>query len=242
MAGFFDPKTRRYTAVPLSASDTLLGGYRAATKRKAFFSFHYDDIMRVNNVRNAWKITHPDSALKRSFQDSSLWETRKLEGPEAIKRLIREGVEYTSAICVLIGTGTWQRQWVKYEIARSVIDGRGLLAVHINGINHHQRQTPDPLGYNPLHLIGVGKSQSGQFHLWEKRQIVNPYPLGQLEWQWHRYEDYISEVPLPPYLMEPSVGYVMPLSSGAAEYNFALQDGHKNIGAWIDRAAQSVGR
>ena len=58
-------------------------------KRKAFFSFHYDDIMRVNVVRNAWKIDHPDNALMRSFQDSSLWESRKLEGDDAVKRLIR---------------------------------------------------------------------------------------------------------------------------------------------------------
>ena len=35
--------------------------FAAAIKRKVFFSFHYDDIMRVNNVRNAWKIDHPDT-------------------------------------------------------------------------------------------------------------------------------------------------------------------------------------
>jgi hypothetical protein len=29
-------------------------------KRRAYFAFHYEDIMRVNNVRNAWKIDHPD--------------------------------------------------------------------------------------------------------------------------------------------------------------------------------------
>jgi hypothetical protein len=37
------------------------------TKRKAFFSFHYDDIMRVNVVRNAWKIDHPDALLAREI-------------------------------------------------------------------------------------------------------------------------------------------------------------------------------
>src|SRR5215510_10675029 len=104
MAGLFDPKSRRYTMPPLSSFRTLAGGYNAAIKRKAYFAFHYDDIMRVNNVRNAWKITHPDSPTNRSFQDSSLWESNKLEGEEAIKRLIREGVEYTSAVCVLIGS------------------------------------------------------------------------------------------------------------------------------------------
>src|SRR5580693_5388677 len=92
-----------------------------AVKRKAYFAFHFDDIMRVNNVRNAWKITHPDAAIHRSFYDSSLWESKKSEGDEAIKRLIREGVEYASAVCVLVGTETWSRRWVKYEMARSVI-------------------------------------------------------------------------------------------------------------------------
>jgi hypothetical protein len=58
------------------------------TKRKAFFSFHFDDIMRVNNVRNAWKITHPESPSNRSFYDSSLWESRKLAGAESIKQVI----------------------------------------------------------------------------------------------------------------------------------------------------------
>src|ERR1043166_5414848 len=93
------------------------------TKRKVYFAFHYADIMRVNNVRNVWKIDHPDSLLNRSFYDSSLWESKKLEGDEAVKNLIRTGVGYTSVVCVLIGTETWNRRWVRYEIARSVIDG-----------------------------------------------------------------------------------------------------------------------
>jgi hypothetical protein len=235
MAGLFDPKTRRYATTPLSSFGTFAGGYRAAIKRKAFFSFHYDDIMRVNNVRNAWKITHPDIPTMRSFQDSSLWESKKLEGPEAIKRLIREGVEYTSAVCVLIGTETWQRRWVKYEIACSVIDGRGLLAVHINGLNHIERQRPDLLGFNPLRILGVGKASSGKFYLYENHQL-----LGGPDWR--LYQDYTWEVSLPAYLREPPVGWVRPLSAGTAEYNYATGDGHKNIGAWIDHAAQRAGR
>jgi hypothetical protein len=78
---------------------------------RPFFSFDYDDVMRVNNVRQAWKIDHPDNALMRSFYDSSLWESRKAEGDDAVKRLIRDGVQYTSAICVLVGTNTWSRRW-----------------------------------------------------------------------------------------------------------------------------------
>jgi hypothetical protein len=85
------------------------GNLAPPVKRKAFFSFHFDDVMRVNVVRNAWKIGHPDSVLMRSFYDSSLWESKKLEGDDAVKRLIREGVCYTSAVCVLVGSDTWWR-------------------------------------------------------------------------------------------------------------------------------------
>ena len=128
MAGVNDP-FNPFPSYPSSLREMLEAAAKPQ-KRKAYFAFHFTDIMRVNNVRNAWKIDHPDAAGMRSFYDSSLWESRKLEGPESVKRLIREGVEYTSAVCVLVGSETWSRQWVRYEIARAVIDDRGLLAVH----------------------------------------------------------------------------------------------------------------
>lgn len=205
-------------------------------KRKVFFSFHFADIMRVNNVRNAWKIDHPDAPNARSFYDSSLWESRKLEGDEALKRLIREGQEYTSAVCVLIGTDTWSREWVLYEIARSVIDNRGLLGVHINGINHHQRLRPDPLGASPFAVLGIEKYQPNALSI----------PLYYLSIRtssgWQRYAKHTTSVALPRYLADPSPGYVMPLSTAVPVYDFVAGNGHKNIGAWVDAAAQAVGR
>jgi antiphage defense system Thoeris ThsB-like protein len=214
------------------------------TKRKAYFAFHYDDIMRVNNVRNAWKIDHPESVFARSFYDSSLWESKKLEGDEAVKTLIRTGVQYTSAVCVLIGADTWSRRWVKYEIARAGVDGRGLLAVHINGLNHHKRKTPDPLGLNPLSLLGIYSHSNRQYYLYEKKLVPLNWLTGQRqwEWQWKSYTDYTFPVKLPPYLSSPSVGYIMPLSSGTRKYDFATDQGHRNIGKWIHDAAISVGR
>jgi MTH538 TIR-like domain (DUF1863) len=226
--------------------DLYSNALKAPTKRKAFFSFHYDDIMRVNNVRNAWKINHPNSDDMRGFYDGSLWESRKAEGDEAIKTLIREGVQYTSAVCVLVGTETWTRRWVKYEIARSVIDERGLLAVHINNLNHHQRQRRDACGRNPLHYLGVCKSTNGQLHLCENVYVnTNGLPVlghSQWHWQWQWYADYTLPVPLPRYLRPPNVNEVIPLSAGAGEYDYVTGYGHQNIGAWIDQAAQAVGR
>jgi hypothetical protein len=201
--------------------------------------------MRVNVVRNAWKITHPDNALMRSFYDSSLWESRKLEGDDAVKRLIREGVEYTSAVCVLIGTDTWLRRWVRYEIARAIIDGRGLLGVHLNSIRHHHTQTPHTRGYNPFEFLAVGKEQAAvlstpRYYLYEKQAMPNG--VGGYGWVWNRYSDFTSSVTLPPWLADPVPGYVTPLSQNATVYDYIADDGHRNIGSWIDKAAQGAGR
>jgi hypothetical protein len=216
----------------------------AVVKRKAFFSFHFDDVMRVNVVRNAWKITHPDNALMRSFYDSSLWDAKKLEGDDAVKRVIREGVSYTSAVCVLVGSETWLRRWVKYEIARAIIDERGLLAVHLNSIRHHKTLTPHTRGPNPLEFMAVGKVQDGalspaRHYLFER--IATPGPSG-YQWAWQRYQDYTDAVKLPKWLAEPAPAYVTPLSNNANTYDYIADNGHRNIGAWRDLAAQRAGR
>jgi Thoeris protein ThsB, TIR-like domain len=214
-------------------------------KRKAFFSFHFDDVMRVNVVRNAWKITHPDSAQLRSFYDSSLWESRKLQGDDALKKLVRTGVNYTSAVCVLTGTDTWSRRWVRYEIARAIIDDRGLLSVHLNSIRHHQTRTPHTRGYNPLDFMAIGKVQTTPFsetryYLFAK--IAVPDGFGNYRCEWHRYVDYTDPIKRPGWIADPAAGHVTPLSNNADEYDYVAEEGHKNIGAWIDLAAKRAGR
>jgi len=227
-------------------SSTLLGSLTAPVKRKAFFSFNFDDVIRVNVVRNAWKITHPDNAMMRSFYDSSLWESKKLEGDPAVKKLIRDGVCYTSAVCVLVGSETWQRRWVKYEIARAIVDERGLLAVHLNSIRHHQTLTTHTRGYNPLSILGVGKVQDGflnpaRYYLFENTRVFSP-ATGQYVYAWRRYTDYTDPVKKPRWLNDCAPGQVVLLSTNAIEYDWIAGEGHKNIGAWIDFAAQQAGR
>ena len=207
------------------------------TKRRVFFSFHFDDIMRVNNVRQVWKIDHPDAPTMRSFYDSSLWEARQLEGDDALKRLIREGQTNTSAVCVLIGTYTWQRRWVRYEIARAIIDGRGLLGVHLNSIKHHRPPfLPHLVGENPFNHLSIGKVQEN-FLAPPKYYIFEKTTQG-----WIRYQDHTDSVSLPCYLADPNQNYVTPLSTAIPVYDFAHNDGHKHLGAWIDQAAITVGR
>jgi MTH538 TIR-like domain (DUF1863) len=214
---------------------------RPETKRKAYFAFRFEDIMRVNNVRNGWLIDHPDSPTMRSFWDRSIWGKSKAREPESLKALMRGAVRHSSAICVLVGTNTWKGPYVKYEIARSVVDKRGLLAVHINGLNHHERRRPDPLGYNPLHCMGVFHSPNGCYYIYENFVEVDPQ-TGQLGWAWRPYQDFKDAVELPRYIPSIQQGFVMPLARYTSEHDYAAQNGDANIGAWIDRAAVAVGR
>jgi len=223
----------------------LRTGVPPIVKRKAYFAFHFDDIMRVNVVRNAWKIDRPESPLMRSFYDSSLWERKQIEGDDAVKRLIREGVGYTSAVCVLAGSETWLRRWVKYEIARAVIDERGLLTVHINSIRHHQTLRADPTGTNPLEGMAVGKVQETllspvRYYIFERNAVSDG--MGGYKWSWDRYKDYTDPVKRPPWLPDCAPDYVMPLNNGSTVYDYVAHNGHKNIGGWIDAAARAAGR
>lgn len=206
-------------------------------KRKAFFSFHYADIMRVNNVRNEGKISKRSN--ERNFYDRSLWESKQLEGDEALKRLIREGMQGASAVCVLIGTQTHGRRWCRYEIARAIVDQRGLFGVHINGLRHHVTKQADELGFNPFHHMGLYKQNDGKIYLCEKKWTFNP-GTGKYEWQWHYYADYNKAVPHPKYMTPLPQGIVVALSTAVDVYDYC--DPQKNLGAWVDHAANRAGK
>jgi hypothetical protein len=210
-----------------------------AIKRSVFYSFHYADVVRVNNVRHTEQFKAKILEVPQSHYDRSLWENSKRTNPESLKDLIRDGVKNTSVICVLIGSDTWSRPWVRYEIARSVIDGKGLLAVDINSINHHKDRYPHPLGPNPLAYLAVGKMQDGTFRLFERNaHLLN----GQWQWSWDRYADYTLAVPLPKYLPAAATGYVTPLDHGAYRYDARRDDVWKNMTAWLNLAAARAGR
>src|SRR5271166_1292942 len=109
--------------------------------RRVYFAFHYQDVIdfRANVVRNHWVTKeHRDAA---GFFDASLWEDAKKHGSVAIKRLINSGLEGTSTTCVLIGSQTFHRPWVTYEIMKSFKRGNVILAIHINSIIGKDKKT-----------------------------------------------------------------------------------------------------
>jgi hypothetical protein len=83
-----------------------------------------------------------------------------MSGQSAIKRLIDGGLENSCVTCVLIGTHTYSRRWVRYEISESLQRGNRLVGVHINGIPDRSRRTK-PAGRNPLEHLALSIADDG---------------------------------------------------------------------------------
>ncbi|NTU50098.1 MAG: TIR domain-containing protein [Desulfobulbaceae bacterium] len=117
--------------------------------KRVFFSFHYKDVadFRANVVRNYW-MTKPDREIC-GFYDASIWESAQKQGDVALKRLINGGLEQTTNTCVLIGSQTYERPWVRYELLKSFKRGNNLFGVHINSIKSKDGTTKIK-GPNPL--------------------------------------------------------------------------------------------
>ena len=193
--------------------------------RRSFFSFHYvPDVWRAWNVRNCW-VVKPEDQVDRGFFDSSVFEAVKKESDDSLKAFLREGLKNTSVTCVLAGTDTWKRRWVRYEIARSVVKGNGLLTVHVHGVKNDDGKIAAK-GADPLAQIGVYKTATGIFLA---------------EWKnakWVKYDDYTLAIPEGVlWFAAPTSTNVVQLSTHCMSYDFAAQDGHKNISGWIETAA-----
>lgn len=110
--------------------------------RRVFFSFHYErDIWRVNVVRNSGAI---EGVAAAGFHDASLWEETKRRGDDAVRKLIDTGLEGTSVTVVLIGAQTAQRQYVSYEISKSISRGNGLFGIFIHNIKDKSGRSDAP--------------------------------------------------------------------------------------------------
>ncbi|MCZ8227526.1 MAG: TIR domain-containing protein [Burkholderiaceae bacterium] len=126
--------------------------------KRVFFSFHYQDVIsfRANVVRNH-NVTKDDNG---GFFDASIWESAKKKGDIALKRLINGGLDNTSVTVVLIGSETYARRWVQYEIIKSIERGNKVIGVHINSIRDKDGQVKKS-GPNPFDYLGIEVSSDG---------------------------------------------------------------------------------
>jgi len=102
--------------------------------RRVFFSFHYDDIMNANIVRNSGQFK---PTADTGFYDASLWEDAKTKGEYAIENLIDQGLNNTSVTCFLLGEHTHSRKWCRYELQQSILGGKGIVGIFLPNQREH---------------------------------------------------------------------------------------------------------
>jgi hypothetical protein len=192
--------------------------------KRVYFAFHYQDVVdfRANVVRNHWVTKEHRRAA--GFFDASLWEEARKKGPVALKRLINSGLEGTSTTCILIGSQTYQRRWVRYEILKSFKRGNAILAVHINSITGKNGLTKR-LGSNPLLYVGVTFSDSGLTATLHEKSNE----------EWYEYTDidgsgsYRTEG-----VQEKYRGKGFNLGNFYPTYDWVADDGYENFASWVE--------
>ena len=188
--------------------------------KRVFFSFHYQDVIdfRANVVRNHW-LTKPDRQ-EAGFFDSSIWESAKKTGVSALKKLINDGLYNTSNTCVLVGSETYNRRWVSYEIMKSFEKGNHIFCVHINSIKGKDSKTKSK-GDNPLYFLGFSFSSDG------KRLNLHDY----VENKWIKYSDLDGWA-----VKEVDKKYrdkIYRLSDEYEIYDWVEDDGYNNFSNWV---------
>jgi MTH538 TIR-like domain (DUF1863) len=215
------PHRRRIIGMAPSAHVKLAASGGIVPKR-VFFSFHYQDVVdfRANVVRNHW-MTKPDREQAGYF-DASVWETARKQGDIALKRLINGALDNTSNTCVLIGSLTYSRQWVRYELLKSFRRGNHLFGVHINGIKAKDGATKD-CGPNPLEYVGVTFSANGQTGtLWERAGTG-----------WAKYDRIDGSADYSCNVAEQYRGKGFNLAKWYPTYRWNADKGYENFATWV---------
>lgn len=118
-------------------------------KRRTFFSFHYkNDVMRTMQVRNIGRLGGNQPVSPND------WEEVKRGGVASVKRWIDGQMYGRSVAIVLVGTVTYARPWVRYEIQQAWEKKMGVLGIYIHGLKDPRAGTC-PKGKNPFNGIIV---------------------------------------------------------------------------------------
>lgn len=189
--------------------------------KKVFFSFHYQDVIdfRANVVRQSWVTQDREEA---GYFDASLWEASKKKSDADLMRLIDNGLDGTSVTTVLIGSHTYSRRWVRYEIIKSLARGNKVLGVHINSIKCKNGQTKNH-GNNPFQYLGIQYSANGdrvEFYEWDGNA-------------WAHYTDISGYSLSTPNTA--NAGKFKQLSDWYPTYCWVTNDGYTNFSDWVGK-------
>lgn len=140
---------------------------------QVFYSFHFDnDVFRVQQIRNIGVIDGNEPVSKND------WEQAR-RTPGGVERWIDNAMKYKNCVVVLIGSETYLRPWVRYEIAKGWDGGKGVVGIHIHNLKDPRTASNPPYygkcaqGTNPFAQVRL---QNGST-LAQYVPCFNPNPL-----------------------------------------------------------------
>lgn len=189
--------------------------------KRVYFGFDYEDVedFRANVVRKSNAL---EGAEKAGYFDASMWEEAKKKDAASLRKLINAELENTSVTAILIGSDTYTRHWVRYEIIKSVARGNKLLGIHINSIRDTSQRTKT-LGPNPFEYLALRLSADGK--------TATP-----MEWNgtaWVEFTEHGSFTFSQPIATEYR-GKTTKLSTWFKNYDWMANDGYNNLKKWIE--------
>ena len=123
---------------------------------------------------------------------------------------------------MLIGSQTYERPWVRYELLKSFKRGNNLFGVHINSIKSKDGTTKIK-GPNPLEYVGVTFSESGLIAtLWEKKND-----------KWVEYDKIDGSASYRVEVAQKYRGNGYNLARFYSVYDWVADDGFNNFAGWV---------
>jgi hypothetical protein len=198
--------------------------------RHTFFSFHYKpDVTRAWVVRNSWVMKVAQGERDDAgFFDRSVFEAAQRDSEDALKRFLREGLKNTTVTCVLVGSETSLRRWVRYEIFQSFMRGNGLLAIRVHSIPGFNK-LPAAVGFNPFDCLAFAVDG-------DQIRFKEYMTTG---WQFARD---VGSMPLRDAAYDLGGRRNHTLANLFPVYEWDSGNGYKNLGEWIESAATQAGR
>lgn len=195
--------------------------------KKVFFSFHYQDVIdfRANVVRNHDTV----KGNQAGYFDKSIWEDAKKTSSLALKRLINSSLVGTSVTAVLIGSETYARKWVIYEIFRSIYKGNKIIGIHINRIKGKDGLTKSN-GSNPFDYLGVYFNEDGSSFAFITR------PTLKSDWlYWEEIDScrFFKNQYFTSQYASTNRGKCISLSAFITTYDWINDNGYENFKNWI---------
>lgn len=196
--------------------------------RSVYFSFHYQDVIdfRANVVRNSGRFRKKGDI----FRDASIWEEAEEKKVNKIKSLIDAELKGAGVTCVLIGSETYSRRWVRYEIIKSFEMKKGQVGVGINWIKDKFGNIKFWPGENPFEYLKLKVTDDGK--------EINVFE--QKEDSWISFKDLPVMKNL--HFKEKYFGSDFKLSRLYNTYSYDWNNGKANFPSWIEEAANNAGR